>query len=258
MKTIKFILLLGMASFFACNKTETGVTASDSGSPPPSGGVGTGGSMARFAIVENTLYTVTVTDLNVFDISNTANPAFKGSIPLGVNIETIFPRDENTLFIGSTDGVHIYDIKQKQNPVKLSVYRHVVACDPVVANNTTAYATLRSIATNRNCNRGVNQLMAINITKLSSPSLIRNYPLTGPKGLGLWNNDLFVCDEGSLIRYNAANPANLVVKNTFNLDAYDVIPYGNTLICVGNFGIRQYGIYNDSLEFLSNIAVNAR
>src|SRR5688500_12067850 len=65
------------------------------------GGTGVGGSLARFTIAGNYLYTVDQTDLKVFDISDPANPVFRRSIPVGFEIETIFPFKDR-LFIGST------------------------------------------------------------------------------------------------------------------------------------------------------------
>ena len=39
--------------------------------------VGKGGSMARFALVNNYLYTVGYVDLSAFNISNSAQPVFQ-------------------------------------------------------------------------------------------------------------------------------------------------------------------------------------
>ncbi|MFN4083324.1 MAG: hypothetical protein ACK4K9_06795 [Bacteroidia bacterium] len=253
MKNILYLTLLTL--LIACNKSDSNM----SGNPDNGGGnqTGQGGSLARFAIAANTLYAVTQDELMVFDISTNSNPLFQNKSRIGVNIETIFPRDNNTLFIGSTNGMYIYDITNKQNPRLLSFYNHITACDPVVANDKFAYVTLRSERTNSRCNRGLNQLEVINIAELTNPRIIKAYPLTGPKGLGLWNTDLFVCDDGKLLRYNAKQADNLTIKQTIDIDVNDLIPFGNTLICVGKDGIKQYKIYNDSLVYLSSIHTNA-
>ena len=65
--------------------------------------------MARFTIVGNYLYTVDKTDLKVFDIANPAAPVFRQTVPVGFEIETIFPFKDK-LFIGSTSVVHIFSI----------------------------------------------------------------------------------------------------------------------------------------------------
>ena len=60
---------------------------------------GAGGSMARFAIMNDRLYTVTNADLDVFNISNPNDPQRGNRIQLGWDIETIYPF-RNNLFIG--------------------------------------------------------------------------------------------------------------------------------------------------------------
>ncbi len=240
----------------SCTKSESGLSSAGGDA------TGQGGSLARFAIVDNTLYTVTNNRLLVFDITDREKPVLKGNtpnFPLG-DIETIFARDNNTLFIGSSSAIYIYNISNKLNPVYRGQYNHATACDPVVANNTVAYATLRSSngVNNWRCNRNVNQLLAIDITNLSSPFLIKTYNLKHPKGLGLYKNELFVCDENALIRYNANIPSALGIKAQYNLALNDVIIYDSLLIGIGNNGLVQYQIHKDSLEFLSNILTYAR
>ena len=67
------------------------------------------------------------------------------TIKVGFEIETIFPFKDK-LFIGSTSVVHIFSITDPAKPAKLSqaisptVLRR---CDPVVAKDNVAYATLR-------------------------------------------------------------------------------------------------------------------
>ena len=62
---------------------------------------GTGGSMARFGLREDRLYTVDNTDLRVFDVSIPERPLYIRNVPTGNwGIETIFPFG-NHLFIGS-------------------------------------------------------------------------------------------------------------------------------------------------------------
>ncbi|MGV3658020.1 MAG: hypothetical protein ACO1NX_08695 [Chitinophagaceae bacterium] len=62
--------------------------AADSAAYNPSSG--TGGSMARFTIVGNYLYTVDKSDLKVFEIADPSNPVFKQTVPVGFEIETIY------------------------------------------------------------------------------------------------------------------------------------------------------------------------
>src|SRR6187431_500552 len=71
-------------------------TAAGGGSP-----FGAGGSMARFTIVNNHLYAVSNSALNVVSIVNGADPVFTNKVQMTWGIETIYPFN-NRLFIGST------------------------------------------------------------------------------------------------------------------------------------------------------------
>src|SRR3954471_12778821 len=122
----QLLKILPIIFLFACNKT-TGDSAAFNSS-------GQGGSLARFTIAGNYLYTVDRQNLKVYDIANGSQPVFKSSVPVGFEIETIFPFKDK-LFIGSTSVVHIFSIEDPALPKKLaeaispSVMRR---CDPVV------------------------------------------------------------------------------------------------------------------------------
>ncbi|MEO7766646.1 MAG: hypothetical protein ABIS01_04440, partial [Ferruginibacter sp.] len=68
---------------------------------------GVGGSMARFTIVNNYLYTVGQASLAAFNISLPAEPVKENVKSIGWNIETIYPLKDK-LFIGSQTGMFIY------------------------------------------------------------------------------------------------------------------------------------------------------
>ena len=107
-----------------------------------SSGTGIGGSMARFTIRDDYLYTVDSYDLKTFDIRDRLNPKITSEVNLGWGIETIFPYGEN-LFIGAQSGMHIYGLENKEEPNYISSYEHVTSCDPVVVQDSYAYVTLR-------------------------------------------------------------------------------------------------------------------
>ncbi len=105
MKKIFFPLILLSLIFVQCEK-NIGYSSAVSNSPQTTG---QGGSLARFAIAGNYLYSVDEKQLKVFDISNAADPALKNTVDIGFAIETIFPFKDK-LFIGSTSQVYIYSI----------------------------------------------------------------------------------------------------------------------------------------------------
>lgn len=250
MKPVKFILyfLALIAILYACEQAYT-----DSGIAYDVSKAGKGGSMARFAVSGNHLYTVTENDLKLFDITDAGNPGYSDSINIGFGIETIFPRGEN-LFIGSQTGMYIYDISDPAAPVKLSRYEHVYSCDPVVVEGNYAFVTLNS--ENDWCGRFSNMLQIIDISDLTNPYLVKEYQMTGPSGLGVDNNLLFICDDGLKV-YDVSNVYNIDLLHHFSdIDAYDVIPDDDLLIMIGSDGLYQYSYVNGSVSLLSTIPVN--
>jgi len=101
---------------------------------------GEGGSLARFKIVDDFLYVVDNFDINVFDVSNLENPEALDDVPVGFGIETIFNRGDY-LFLGSTNGMFIYDITSADKPTFVSEFTHATFCDPVVVDDRYAYIT---------------------------------------------------------------------------------------------------------------------
>lgn len=212
-------------------------------------GTGQGGSLARFAIRGDHLYAVDRNDLHVYDISDVNQPRKVNQVSVGAQIETIFPRLDN-LFIGSQGGMFIYSIAEPTQPRFLSNYIHVVSCDPVVADERYAYVTLRSIQ--NVCGRFTNQLDIVDITDLRDPFLHRTYPMTHPKGLGVDDNELFVCDDGLKV-FDISNVDSLVQKYHFRIEANDVIPYRDYLMVIGSDGLYQYRYSEDTIVLASQL-----
>jgi len=225
--------------------------AARSGSP----GSGLGGSFARFAITQDFLYVVDNWSMHVFGIGVTDQPVKLSTQNLGWGIETIFPYNNN-LFIGSNTGMQIFDNSNPQSPVFLSEFSHARACDPVVAQGDFAYVTLRS---NIRCFGNTNQLDVINISNLSSPFLVRTYPMQDPHGLSVDGDFLFLCEgKHGLKVFNIGDKHSVdqnLLTHITDVDAYDVIAIDSHLIMVGSDGIYQYD-YSDpaNLKLLSIIS----
>lgn len=203
---------------------------------------GAGGSMARFAIAGDYLYMVDKTDLKVFNIADAANPVLKNTTQVGFEIETIYPFKDK-LFIGSTSVVHIFSVDDPEHPQKLStaVSPDVIRrCDPVVAKDSVAYATLR---TNGACG-GIQSILAVyDIRNINNPVQKMSYPIQEPYGLGYSDSALYVCERTSLLIFNIREAYNAKYVKTLHGEEYiDVIPYGNTLICWVKQGVILYDI----------------
>ncbi len=222
----------------------------------PAGAVyGTGGSMARFAALKERLFTVDGSGLSVFNIATDMKPEFVKRKQIGWLIETIYPFKEN-LYIGSLNGMYIYDLVNPDDPAQLSSVTHVRSCDPVVANETHAFVTLRN---GTRCWDGVNELQVYSTTSLTNPTLLKKYPMTSPHGLGLSGNLLFICDGTDGLKiYDITNVNDLkLVKHIKGINTFDVIPLNDVAIVSCESGIYQYD-YKDpnNIRLLSTINVS--
>lgn len=232
LKYISALALIGLL-YINCSK-DSGTNNESAG-----GNSGTGGSLARFTIVGNYLYIANTGSLKVFDISKTT-PELESEIPLAWNAETIFPY-EDKLFIGSTNGMFIYSITKPATPELLGQASHVRSCDPVVANDSIAFVTLRG---NTVCGPATDGLYIHNIKDITKPVLIKTVEMPTPHGLGLKDSLLYICQqENGLSVYNVKHPESPVLRTTIEDDYFnDVIVYNNLLICYVQSGLKLFDI----------------
>ncbi|MEM9325795.1 MAG: hypothetical protein AAGA85_09070 [Bacteroidota bacterium] len=232
-----------------------GATSSFANTSSASGNVGIGGSMARFTIYDKFLYTVDFSDMRLFDLSEATAPEKTNTIPLGWDIETIFPYGDK-LFIGARNGMHIYDNANPESPVRLSTYQHVQSCDPVVVRDDYAFVTLRS---GSECQGFINQLDVVDITDLRDPTLLKTYEMSNPHGLGVNGDCLFITEGEFGLRYLDAADVNDISEVGFidGLHSIDVIALDEVLMVIGNDGFHQYSYNCDdkSWTYLSSLAI---
>jgi hypothetical protein len=236
------------------------LASSSSMSGPATGGssapvTGIAGSMSRFSIVNNYLYAVNNSSIKTLDISAVNDPQLKNTIGIGWNIETIYPF-KNKLFIGSSNGMFIFDISNPAAPAREGSVAHFRACDPVVADDTYAFVTLRAGTT---CMGTNNQLDVINVQNVMLPQLVKTYGLTNPHGLAKDGDLLFICDGSDGLKvYNKSNVLSLqLLDRVKNIHTYDVIAWNNRLLVVAKGGLYQYDYSNpSSLSLISKLAIN--
>ena len=215
---------------------------------------GQGGSMARFAILNNYLYAVTTTHLKTVNISQPQQPVLNGTVNLGWGIETIYPFQDK-LFIGSTTGMQIFSAANPSAPVRLGSFGHARRCDPVITDGIYAYVTLRGGGF---CGGPSNELNVVNVQNLLSPSLVKMYPLTSPGGLSKDGNWLFICDgKDGLKCFDAANVMDIKLKKTITMaEPYDVICINGNAIVSAKDGLYQYDYSNiNDIKLLSKIGL---
>ncbi len=204
---------------------------------------GQGGSLARFVLKDDYLYTVDIYGLNVFNVTNPENPVKVNNIPISFNIETIFNLKQY-LYIGSQNGMYIYNISSPENPTYVSDVQHFTACDPVVANLTHAFVTLHA---DIGCGNTINVLETYDITDIRNPVLISSRNLTRPIGMGLYQNYLLVCDDEVKI-FDISDPENSVLVHSINRNAFDVIIYDNLMVLTGENGLYQYSLDEENIQ----------
>jgi len=221
------------------------------------GAPGVAGSLSSFALVDDYFYYINGPDVHVYNIKDLQNPFFTDGFEVAWNIETLFPYKDN-LFIGGQNGMYIYDNSNPASPQYLAEFVHARACDPVFVEGTTAYVTLSEGNT---CTNFVNQLDVIDISNITEPTLIKSYPLFRPKGLSVYDNTLFVCDDKAGIKIFDATDKATITQNRLStisgVTFIEVIHISPTeILAVGPEGIFQYNVADaESPQLLSHIEV---
>jgi hypothetical protein len=205
-------------------------------------GNGVNGSMSRFSIYNDHLYSVINNYMNIFDLSGEKTIKAGNDLYIGRNVETIFSYKDN-MFMGTPTGMLIYSVKDPIKPVWQSSLSHVYGCDPVVVENDLAYVTVHS---GNLCGQTTNELFIVNVSDIKNPKQIVSYTMTNPKGLGIDNGKLFLCDDGLKI-FNVTDPQTLMANKLAQytgMNGYDVIPSNNILMMIADDGLYQYD-YSD-------------
>ncbi|MCD9018614.1 LVIVD repeat-containing protein [Parachryseolinea silvisoli] len=236
------ILLLFAGCLAACDNDGS------SGTTP----TGEGGSMARFTVHGNYLYTAVGEELTVIDIvrRDTLDAVYTLAIP--ADIETIHAQGDY-LYLGAQTGMHIYSLENPDQPAFIFKYEHIRSCDPVVVRGNRAYVTLRSGNT---CGGSSNNLEVIDIDDPHRPRLLKAYPLKAPRGLAVDGYLLFVCDE-SLKVFDVSSDIYPLLLTEVEIDRpYDVIASNGLATVTSAEGILQYRYLNGpELTKVSTIAV---
>jgi len=221
---------------------------------------GKGGSMARFAISGDYLYTINQREMNVLDITIASKPKKVSKIHVPFDVETLFSY-KDYLYVGSRSGMYIYDKSIPTQPTRIVDFTHAQSCDPVVVSDDVAYVTLSSSSS---CWRGtgVNRLEIVDVKIPDNPKLIKAIDMWEPKGLGVDGRNLFICDGSNGLKVYDINKSDLngtvdviiTKKESLNeINCYDVIAYENNLIVSNKEDIRQFNYSSFPMEELGRI-----
>lgn len=252
MKYFSLALLTCCLGLFVACDGDSNDTWSDFGAGNFSSGSAAdavAGSYTRVLAVGDFLYAVDSRSVITYDLADRDNPVEVDRTDVGLAVETIFHLDGN-LFIGSREGMFTFTIAADGHPVRRGTFDYslvtggVQPCDPVVANSTTAFATLYADDGIQECGqrRDLEMLVVMDITDLDRPSLIRTYDTPTPRGLSLDGDLLFVCnDQSGVTVYDVSDPSRVsVLSRLSDVMAWDAITNDGVLIVVGTEEVVQY------------------
>jgi len=256
---IYFPLLFLFISVFilACSQDSASPATSDSG---------VGGSYARFMVIGDFLYVVDDENIQTFSLEDPGTPVQINVQNLGSNIESIFNLD-GKLFIGSGSGLFVYTVGADGIPMETATLSYdypIYPCDPVVATPEYAYVTLNTTTEATFCRRNtfvsINVLKIFDLADINAPSLIAEYEMFNPKGVGIDGELLFLCDDTQGLKiYDVSNPLGILLKQEFtDFTAFDVIPLDGLLLVVGPDNVYQFD-YTDpeNITLISTIPIEA-
>jgi hypothetical protein len=214
--------------------------------------------MARVTLAKDYLYTLDLAQMHVFDLAESC-PVKGNSVEVRWGIETLFPYGDY-LFIGSNNGMLIYDNTNPANPSYLSEFVHAQSCDPVFVSDDVAYVTLRDGNT---CQNFINQLDVLDVSDIRNPTLIKTYPMQHPHGLSVLDETLYLCEgQFGLKVFDVADKTTVsshLLSRVNGVHAFDVIalPYSNVVMVIGEDGLYQYDATDkNNLVELSKIGIS--
>jgi hypothetical protein len=262
MKNYIYVILL-IAGFVGCGGGDGATLSTSKGST----GSGKGGSMARFAISGDYLYTVKGRSMEVFDISVPDDPiSYTHTYDVPFDVETLYSY-KDYIYLGSKTGVSIYTKPTKTaNLDKIGEFSHIKSCDPVVVSEDLAYVTLNSSSSCRT-DSNTNELEILNVKDPKNPSLLytqRTY-LKAPSGLGVDSGKVFICDKGEGLKIFDINKTKddnnqTIISLNFDrnnsildLECYDLIAHNNLLIVSSGENVTEYDYTHFPMQELAKI-----
>ena len=202
----------------------------------------TAGSMTRFLPIDDYLYTINFNELVLFQIGSDYRPSPWIKKNTETQVETLFQLND-LLFVGSVNGMLVYDVSDAADPDYINRIEHMRSCDPVVADANYAYVTLRG---GTNCFTDINELQTIDIQDPQNLSLVSRKDMYNPHGLGIYNDHLIVSDGTAGIKIvDVSTPTEPNIVNSAPIQfAYDVIIDYPLALIVGETDLFQYDISN--------------
>lgn len=199
---------------------------------------GQAGSITRFAVHNGYLYALNPNEVLTYSLQDPDRPQLVHRLPTDYGLETILIYD-NTIYLGSRTALYILGIDNPAAPVILSQTdrgdEFFGGCDPVAVKDQYAYSTVKIIQNVCGNVAAESALIVYDVSDLSAPLVVGEYPLNLPNGLGYSGNYLFVCDAGAdrLEIFDISNPLALNQLTAFSVamtEPYDLIVDGGKMI----------------------------
>lgn len=252
-------LLSILALILLVSCAEDSLAGSDS-----SGSDATNGSYSQVIVVGDFLYGLNDDMLTTVDISDKDNSFILHQQELAFDIESILHHD-GLLFIGSSSRMYIYEIGRDGIPSSRSETEYEldnIACwnDPIVVSGDYAYVTLSTtvVPDGGPCQRTTefNELRIYDVSDIENPEFLESIWMENPKGLGIDDDHLFICDGyNGLVVFNLTDPVNPVRLHHFpGFTSYDLITRNGLLIVIAQDQLLQFD-YTDieNMRLLSSI-----
>ena len=206
----------------------------------------TGGSLARFAVAGDYLYTLRSGSIKVFQlrggVASPTDPLSLGEYKTDWDIETIHPALGH-LFMGAASGVHVYSLTNPHAPVRIGGLTHARARDPIVVEEPYAYVTLRD--GNFADGGPFSRLEVLRLNSLTNMELLRTFGVGAPYGLAVKSGYVYVCDrENGVLVYNqpATTPSPAPDAKISGIDPRDAIIRDTTLFVNARGEVLLYSI----------------
>ena len=241
---IFFLLAVLTVALAACSYSDKGDIGGDIS--------GRGGSLARFTIAGDYLYTVDQSSLHTISLADVEHPQKVSDKALGFYTETIYPY-QNSLLLGTETGMFVFSLNDPSNPSQTTYFQHIRSCDPVVAQNGYAYVSLNTA--NQRCFNGMNEMQILDINNLNTPILVKSINMAAPLGLDINNDTLYVCDQGLRV-FDVSNksfPNELTYYP--GIQAQDVIYQQGRLIVTATEGLFQFKQTTSGMAIISIIPI---
>jgi len=213
------------------------------------------GSYANMLVVSGFLYAISESQIITFSLENPESPEEIHRRDLAFGVESMFHRS-GILFIGSQESMFIFEIGADGIPdfkskTDYTFEFELTPCDPVVANESTAIASLSSREVDGPCGSlTINEIRFYDIMDITSPQLFETIAMSQPKGLALDGDYLFVCEANDGLKvFDISNLQEIeLIFHHPDLKTFDAIATGSILLVVGPTALYEFD-YQD----ISNI-----